>query len=459
MTTESTARRPFHAVILAGGRGTRMQSTLPKLLHPIAGRALLQWVIDAAQRAGAASVTVVLPPNEPLLNQACSNVQQVVQPVPLGTGDALRCAMPMLVQDDLPVAVIYGDTPFLQAETIGAMIAAVGQANSDARQGDTPPAILLLATRAAEPNAYSRLLMDAGGQVTGLVEWLDASPVQRALPLSFAGAMALQRQPLAALLAGLDNHNAKQEFYLTQLVALANGGGLGVRAHEVAEAEIMGINTQAELAQAESLAQDRLRAAALAAGVRMAAPTTVFFSADTQIAAGCVVEPHVVFGGGVTVAAGCHIKAFCYLEDVTLATGVEVGPFARLGPDATLGAGVVVGNFVEVKRARLGAGVKAKHLAYLGNVQIGAGSNIAAGVVVCNYNGFSKSTTVIGAGAFVGSNSVLIAPLTIGDAAYVAAGSTITDPVPNDALAIGRSPQVTKPDGATRLRQKYSKKS
>jgi bifunctional UDP-N-acetylglucosamine pyrophosphorylase/glucosamine-1-phosphate N-acetyltransferase len=454
MTIESTARRPFHAVILAGGRGTRMQSNLPKLLHPIAGRALLQWVIDAAQRAGAASVTVVLPPNEPLLSQACTDVQQVVQPVPLGTGDALRCAMPMLVQDDLPVAVIYGDTPFLQAETIRAMIAAVGQANS-AAQANTLPAILLLATRAAEPNAYSRLLMDAGGQVTGLVEWLDASPVQRALPLSFAGAMALQRQPLATLLAGLDNHNAKQEFYLTQLVALANNAGLGVRAHEVAEAEIMGINTQAELAQAESLAQDRLRAAALAVGVRMAAPATVFFSADTQIAAGCVVEPHVVFGGGVTVAAGCHIKAFCYLEDVTLATGVEVGPFARLGPDATLGDGVVVGNFVEVKRARLGAGVKAKHLAYLGNVQIGAGSNIAAGVVVCNYNGFSKSNTQIGADAFVGSNSVLIAPLTIGDAAFVAAGSTITAAVPDDALAISRSPQVNKPDGANRLRQKY----
>ena len=454
MTIESTARRPFHAVILAGGRGTRMQSNLPKLLHPIAGRALLQWVIDAAQRAGAASVTVVLPPNEPLLSQACTDVQQVVQPVPLGTGDALRCAMPMLVQDDLPVAVIYGDTPFLQAETIRAMIAAVGQGNS-AAQANTLPAILLLATRAAEPNAYSRLLMDAGGQVTGLVEWLDASPVQRALPLSFAGAMALQRQPLATLLAGLDNHNAKQEFYLTQLVALANNAGLGVRAHEVAEAEIMGINTQAELAQAESLAQDRLRAAALAVGVRMAAPATVFFSADTQIAAGCVVEPHVVFGGGVTVAAGCHIKAFCYLEDVTLATGVEVGPFARLGPDATLGDGVVVGNFVEVKRARLGAGVKAKHLAYLGNVQIGAGSNIAAGVVVCNYNGFSKSNTQIGADAFVGSNSVLIAPLTIGDAAFVAAGSTITAAVPDDALAISRSPQVNKPDGANRLRQKY----
>ncbi|MBM3602273.1 MAG: hypothetical protein FJX22_00615, partial [Alphaproteobacteria bacterium] len=240
MTTESTARRPFHAVILAGGRGTRMQSTLPKLLHPIAGQGLLQWVIDAAQRAGAVSVTVVLPPDEPLLSQACGAVQQVVQPVPLGTGDALRCAMPALPQDDLPVAVIYGDTPFLQAETIGAMVVAVAQGNSDTPPHAPAPSILLLATRAAEPNAYSRLLMEADGQVTGLVEWLDASPVQRALPLSFAGAMALRRAPLAALLAGLDNHNAKQEFYLTQLVALANRERLGVWAQEVAEVEIMG---------------------------------------------------------------------------------------------------------------------------------------------------------------------------------------------------------------------------
>lgn len=444
------AAASFHAVILAGGRGTRMQTDLPKLLHPIAGRPILRWVIAAARDAGAASVTVVLPADEPRLHQLCHDVQTVVQPTPLGTGDALRCAMPLLPTDTLPVAVIYGDTPFLQPATLQAMTQQIAQDNT---------AIVLLATRAAEPNGYSRMVLNPQNQVLRLVEQVEATAQERALPLSFAGMMAVARHGLADALGQIDNHNAKQEYYLTQLVALANAAGQTVGWSEVVEAEIMGINTQAELAAAESLAQDRLRAQFLSAGVRMPAPSTVFFSADSVIGRGTVIEPNVVIGNGVVIGENCQIRAFSYLEQSTLANAVEVGPFARVGPDAVLEPDVMIGNFVEVKRAHLSSGVKAKHLSYLGNVTIGANSNIGAGTVVCNYNGFQKSPTVIGASAFIGSNSVLVAPITIGDGAYIAAGSTITESVPDNALGIGRALQTTKSDGGTRLRQKYSKKT
>jgi bifunctional UDP-N-acetylglucosamine pyrophosphorylase/glucosamine-1-phosphate N-acetyltransferase len=438
-----TSPAPFAAIILAAGQGTRMKSRLHKVLHPIAGKPMLLHLMDSLATLGPQRTVVVVGAGREQVEAVVAprGAQVALQAPQLGTGHAVQQAEGALTDFDGAVLVLYGDAPLVPAATMARLLAALADG---AR-------VAVLGFRPADPGAYGRIIAD-GDQVRKMVEYKDAAPDERAVGLCNSGLLAVRSRDLWPLLARVGNNNAAGEYYLPDIVGLALADGGAVRVIETAADEVAGANSRAELAALEGLFQQRRRAELMAAGVSMVDPASVFLAHDTEIAADVTIEPFVVFGPGVRIASGARIRAHSHIEGAQIGEGCEVGPFARLRPGTVLGAGAKVGNFVEVKTATLGDGAKANHLSYIGDASVGAGANIGAGTITCNYDGFFKYRTVIGAGAFIGSNSALVAPVAIGDGAIVAAGSTITRDVAADALALVRPAQTQKTGWAARFR-------
>ncbi len=433
------------AVILAAGMGTRMKSVTPKVLHKIAGKPILGHVIAAARGAGATKIVVVTSPDGQAVRDyaAKEGADAVIQEQQLGTGHAANCAASALKDFAGVVAVTYGDMPLLTLKTFEASYEAQKTAG-----------MAIVAFEAKDPSAYGRVILDRDGMLDRIVEFKDANDRERAVTLCNAGLLAADAKLFFKWAANLKNDNAQKEYYLTDIPLLARADRVACAVARTDEEEVMGVNSRAELAQAEAAMQRRLRNAALASGVGMTAPETVYFSYDTVLESDVLVEPFVVFAPGVTVRSGAQIKAFSHLESAEVGQGALVGPYARLRPGAVIEEDVHIGNFVEVKKARIEKGAKANHLSYIGDARVGAGANIGAGTITCNYDGYSKFFTDIGANAFIGSNSSLVAPVSIGDGAYVASGSVITESVPEDALAFGRARQKTLPGKAKELRER-----
>jgi bifunctional UDP-N-acetylglucosamine pyrophosphorylase / glucosamine-1-phosphate N-acetyltransferase len=437
------------AIILAAGKGTRMKSDLPKVLHRLAGAPMLAHVQRAAAAAGIARTALVVGPGMDAVAEAGLAVDPqtrvVVQSEQLGTADAVNAAAPVFDKAKGPVLVLYGDTPLLRADTLKAVLGEL-EAGAD---------LVVIGFEALDPTGYGRLLFDDKGRLAGIREEKDASAAERALTLCNSGIMAFRSaETLVALLARIGNDNAKKEYYLTDAVALAHEDGLQARVVLSNGEEVLGVNSRAELATAENLMQWRLRAAAMENGATLIAPETVFFSYDTAIGRDVTIEPNVFIGTGVTIADGVTIRGFCHMEQTSIGEGAEVGPFARFRPGANLAKKVRIGNFVEIKNAQVAEGAKVNHLTYIGDASIGAKANIGAGTIVCNYDGFAKHRTEIGAGAFIGSNSSLVAPVKIGDGAYVGSGSVITKDVSADALALTRASQEEKAGWAAKVRER-----
>lgn len=442
------AQKQRAAVILAAGKGTRMKSALPKVMHAVGGRPMMDWSVALARETGCARIVAVVHPSQDVLIAHLKAVHPDVaiafQDPPQGTGHAVRCAEAALEGFAGELAVLYGDSPLVPAGVIEALF--------DGVSGGA--ALGVLGFEAAEPGLYGRLITNAAGDLEAIVEAREATPEQLKVRICNSGVMAGRAKDMFRLLQKITNANAKGEYYLTDLVGLARAeGGRGALV-TASEDDLIGCDSKADLAEAEGIFQARRRVALMEAGVTLVAPETVFVSFDTAIEADVVVEPNVVFGPGVTVAAGARIKAFSHLEGARVGAGCEVGPFARLRPGTVLGANVRVGNFVETKNTAMGEGAKANHLAYLGDGAIGAGANIGAGTIFCNYDGYLKHQTDVGEGAFIGSNSALVAPVRIGDGAYVGSGSIITKDVPADALAVARAQQMTREGWAKTFRTK-----
>ncbi|WP_267348902.1 bifunctional UDP-N-acetylglucosamine diphosphorylase/glucosamine-1-phosphate N-acetyltransferase GlmU [Sphingomonas sp. GM_Shp_2] len=436
--------RPVAAIILAAGKGTRMKSDLHKVLHPIAGQSMLLHLLDAAGTLSPERTVVVTGAGREQVEAAVAplGVSTALQAEQLGTGHAVAQAEDALAGFDGDVLILYGDVPLVRAETMRAMLERLNAADA--------PAVVVLGFRPANPGAYGRLIVAEGGdRLEKIVEYKDASDAERAVTLCNTGLMAARSADLFALLGRLGNDNAAGEYYLTDVVEMSGSAAV----IEADAGEVTGVNSRGELAAVEALWQQARRARAMAEGATLIAPETVWFAHDTVIGRDVTIEPNVVFGPGVTVADGVTIHGFCHLEGATIGPKAEVGPYARLRPGAVLEDGAKIGNFVEMKKAVLGRGAKANHLTYLGDAEVGAGANIGAGTITCNYDGYLKYRTVIGEGAFVGSNSALVAPVTIGAGAIVAAGSVLTADVEADALALVRPTRVTKPGWAARFRE------
>ena len=423
-----------------------MKSDLHKVLHPLAGRPMLLHLLGSVAALAPSRSVVVVGAGRDQVEAAVAPLGVTVahQAEQFGTGHAVRMAEEALHGFAGDVLILYGDVPLVTAATMRRMI--------ERLHGDDLPAAVVLGFRPADPAAYGRVIADADGRIDRMVEYKDATDEERAVTLCNSGLMAVCGEDLFALLARVGNDNAAGEFYLPDIVMLAAGDGRASAVIETEADEVAGVNSRAELAAVELAWQRRRRARAMAEGASLVAPDTVWFSHDTTLGCDVVVEPNVVFGPGVSVADKVVIHAFSHLEGATVAEGAAVGPYARLRPGAVMEAGSRVGNFVEMKKAVLGPGAKANHLTYLGDAEIGAGANIGAGTITCNYDGFFKYRTKIGAGAFIGSNSALVAPVTIGDGAIVGAGSTVTSDVEADALALVRPPQTAKPGWAARFR-------
>ncbi len=433
------------AVILAAGQGTRMVSARPKVLHEVAGRPMIGHILATLDALSFDRKVVVIGKGMETVAAVVAPAATAIQDPPQGTGDAVRAARAALAGFAGDVVVLFGDTPLLTAATIERMVAA--------RRGAGDPAVAVLGFRPSDPAAYGRLVRGADGTLERIVEARDATAEERAIGLCNAGIMAIDGARLFDLLDRIGNDNSKSEYYLTDIVGLARASGWRCVTVEAEDAdEVMGVNSRADLAVAESVMQRRLRAAAMAAGVTMTDPDTVYLSSDTRFGRDVTVGPNVVFGKAVTVADNVEIRAFCHIEGAAIGPGALVGPFARLRPGARLERDVHVGNFVEVKEAVLEAGAKANHLSYIGDARVGAGANIGAGTITCNYDGYFKSRTDIGAGAFIGSNTALVAPVKVGDGAIVGAGSVITADVAPGSLAVERSDQVERAGWAVRYR-------
>jgi bifunctional UDP-N-acetylglucosamine pyrophosphorylase/glucosamine-1-phosphate N-acetyltransferase len=439
-------KRPLAAIVLAAGKGTRMKSDLHKVLHKIAGRPMLMHLLASLEELAPERTVVVVGSGREQLEQALAGrgIDIVVQEPQLGTGHAVQQAEAMLAGFEGDVLVLYGDVPFVSAATMRCLV--------DRLDGDDAPAAVVLGFRPSDPAAYGRIVADVGGRIRKMVEYKDASLEERAVTLCNSGLMAVRSRDLFALLARVTSDNAAGEYYLPDIVMLAAAEGRVSAVIETGADEVAGINSRAELAEQERAWQQRRRAQAMTDGATLIEPETVWFSHDTTIGRDVLVEPNVWFGPGVTIEDGVTIHAFSHLEGAYVASGAEVGPYARLRPGAELGRKSKVGNFVEVKKSKLGEGAKANHLTYLGDVEIGAGANIGAGTITCNYDGFFKYRTEIGAGAFIGSNSALVAPVRIGAGAIVGAGSVVTRDVEADALAVGRGEQKAKAGWAAKFR-------
>lgn len=439
--------RPLAAIILAAGKGTRMKSDLHKVLHPIAGQPMLLHLLASVEALSPTRTVVVVGAGRDQVESVVAPLGVAVahQAEQLGTGHAVRQAERALEGFTGDVLVLYGDVPLVSAETMHRM--------TERLHANDEPAAVVLGFRPHDPGAYGRIIADADGRIARMVEYKDASTEDRAVTLCNSGLMAVRSDYLFALLARVGNDNAAGEYYLPDVVMLAAADGRGSAVIETDADEVSGVNSRGELAAVERDWQRRYRARAMADGATLIAPETVWFAHDTVLGRDVTIEPNVVFGPGVTVADRAVIHAFSHLEGATVGEGASVGPYARLRPGAVLERGSRAGNFVEMKKAVLGEGAKANHLTYLGDTDVGAGANIGAGTITCNYDGFFKYRTTIGAGAFIGSNSALVAPVTIGEGAIVAAGSVITADVAADALALVRPPQTAKPGWARRFRE------
>jgi len=439
-------RGSVSTIILAAGKGTRMKSRLPKVLHPIAGRPMLGHVLAAVERAGDVRPVLVLAPGmeevAAFARSTLSAVSTVVQQNPRGTGNAVRAAEPAIEPGEGVVLVVFGDTPLVRSETLSAMI--------DACRPETP--VVVLGFEARDPAPYGRLILDSTGMLTRIVEAKDATPTERAIDLCNAGAMAVRREHLFRLLAKVTNDNASGEYYLPDVVGLARSDGFQCAVIRAPEEDVQGVNSRSELAAVEANLQRRLRKAAMDSGATMLDPETVYLSVDTVLGCDVTIGQNVVFGPGVTVADGATIKAFSHIEGATIAEGAEIGPFARIRPGSEIGRKAKVGNFVETKKAKVEEGAKISHLSYIGDARVGAYANIGAGTITCNYDGYNKFFTDIGVGVFVGSNTALVAPVKIGDGAYLGSGSVITKDVAADALAVARGRQFEKGGWAATFR-------
>jgi bifunctional UDP-N-acetylglucosamine pyrophosphorylase/glucosamine-1-phosphate N-acetyltransferase len=439
------ADRTCLAIVLAAGEGTRMRSARPKVLHPLAGRSLLAHVLGTIGQAGVTATAVVIGPGEEAVaaevKRAAPEAECFVQQERRGTAHAVMAARAAIERQTDEILIVYGDTPLVQPATLSRLRAAIAAG----------AAVVVLGFRASDSTGYGRLIVDKG-ELVAIREEADASASERKTALCNGGTMALAGKTALAILERIGDHNRKHEFYLTDAVEIARGMALSAVAVEVEEDDMRGINTKKQLAEAEAVAQQRLRQAALDAGVTLIAPETVYLCADTKFGRDVMVEPFVVFGEKVTVEDGAVIHSFSHIAGAHIGKGVSVGPFARLRPGTRLGEGARVGNFVEVKETVVEAGAKANHLTYLGDTSVGANANIGAGTITCNYDGSAKHRTEIGRNAFIGSNSALVAPVKIGEGAYIGSGSVITQDVPADALALGRGRQVVKQGWAARLR-------
>ena len=437
---------PLAVIILAAGQGTRMKSATHKVLHPIAGKPMLLHLLDTVAALSPAREIVVVGMGREQVEAAVTprGVAIALQADQLGTAHAVAQALPALDGFDGNVLILYGDTPFVGADTLRDMVARLGAPDA--------PGIVVLTHTPPDAGAYGRVILGAGDRIAKMVEYKDATPAERSATLCNSGMMALSAANLRRWMPLVGNDNAAKEYYLPDLVTVAAGEGVAAVAVEGAPIEAIGINSRAELAAAETEWQQRRRAEMMAAGVALIDASSVWFAADTVIAADVTIEPHVFFGPSVTIASGATIRGFSHIEGATIGTNCEVGPFARLRPGAVMDEGAKVGNFVEMKKARLGPGAKANHLTYLGDADVGAKANIGAGTITCNYDGYFKYRTVIGEGAFIGSNSALVAPVTIGAGAIVGAGSVVTKDVEPDALGLSRAEQKGLAGWAKRFR-------
>jgi len=440
-----TARSSL-TVVLAAGEGTRMRSALPKVLHPVAGQSLLSHVLAAAPQGAGTALAVVVGPDHDAVEAEARRLRPdastFVQRERLGTAHAVLAAREAIARgaDDLLVA--FGDTPLISAETFARMRAPLARG----------AALAVLGFRAADPTGYGRLLIE-NGKLVAIREQADASPEERKITLCNAGVMAFDGRLALQILDRIGNANSKGEYYLVDAVGIVRDMGLEAVVIETSEDEVRGINTKAQLAEAESVMQAKLRKAALDAGVTLIAPETVYLAADTKFGRDVTIEPFVVIGPGVSIEDGAVIHSFSHIVQAQIGRKASVGPYARIRPGTSLGEGSRIGNFVETKAATLEAGVKVNHLSYIGDAHVGANSNIGAGTITCNYDGFSKHKTTIGQGAFVGTNSSLVAPVKIGSGAYIGSGSVITKDVPDDAMAVERSQQTIREGGAARYRE------
>ncbi len=437
---------PLLIVVLAAGKGVRMRSSLPKVLHAIAGRSMLGHVLATAHAAGAGRLALVVAPGMEAVRteaeKAAPGIEVFEQATQAGTAHAVLAARPALERHKGDVIVLFADTPLVEPDTLRRLVATL-QAGAQ---------IAVLGFRPSDATGYGRLICSTDGRVEAIREERDATEAERRIGLCNAGAMGFRVPDLAGLLARIANRNAKNEYYLTDAVAIAAADGLVGRSVECAPAEALGVNSREQLAAAEAAFQACARRRAMDNGATLVAPETVWLSFDTKIGSDVTIEPNVFFGPGVVVEDGAHILANCHFVGARIGKGARVGPFARFRPGADIGQSAHVGNFVEVKNARLETGAKANHLSYIGDGRVGEGANIGAGTIFCNYDGFNKHFTDVGKGAFVGSNSSLVAPVKIGDGAYIGSGSVISKDVEPDALALERSTQETRPGWAAKFR-------
>ena len=436
------------AIILAAGQGTRMKSALPKPLHEVGGMPMLAWSLNAAQAVGATRIVTVLPPHSETTQSWLGDIEFTIQENAQGTGHAVLAAKDKLADFSGVALVMFGDTPLITAATLS-------QLSQSIKDGAD---LAVLGFHAADPTGYGRFICAENGQLNAIIEHKDASDAERQINFVNGGVMAVACPLLFDLLDAVSDDNASGEIYLTDIVQIANARGHKVATCETDEAEITGVNNRADLAKVEGIIQSRLRSAALNQGVTMRAPETVFLSADAIIERDVIIEPHVVIGADTHIGEGSIIKSFSHLEGAKLGPCCIIGPYARLRPGTVAGDGVKIGNFVETKNTKLAAGAKANHLTYLGDAMIGEQANIGAGTITCNYDGANKFKTLIGDGAFIGSNSALVAPVRIGANAIVGAGSTITSDVPNDAIAIARGTQKNIDNAATSFRARAQEK-
>jgi len=432
-------------VILGAGSGTRMKSKLPKVLHQVAGRAMISHLLGTLEELDPTKTIVVVAPGMDNVRAEVYPAEIAVQEEALGTAHAVGAALDTLMGFDGDVLILYGDTPLLTADTLKNLVEARRQGN------DT--AVAVLGFEPVDPTGYGRLVTTASGELEAIVEELDATDEIRKIRFSNSGVMAISGSHIADLIGAVENKNSKAEYYLTDIIEIARKKGLICTAVKSADTELLGVNNRVQLAQAEKIVQKRWRTTAMLAGATLIDPDSVFFSHDTVLGQDVIIEPNVFFGPGVSVGDNVRIKANSHIEGAVIGAGSQIGPFARLRPGAEISEDVKIGNFVEVKKSRLEKGAKVSHLSYIGDARVGAEANIGAGTITCNYDGYNKYKTDIGAGAFIGSNTALVAPVAIGDGAIVGAGSTITKSVEANALAVERAIESIKPGWAKRFRE------
>ncbi|MFN7662266.1 MAG: bifunctional UDP-N-acetylglucosamine diphosphorylase/glucosamine-1-phosphate N-acetyltransferase GlmU [Alphaproteobacteria bacterium] len=439
--------KSFSAIILAAGNGIRMRSSLPKVLHPIGGQPMIKHLLGTLDQLHCSSVCMVTAPHMDTVRAAVEHVSHAIQTHPLGTAHAVLAAEQFITQQEKDILILFGDVPLIKADTLQRVL--------DKRKSHE---VVLLGMEVSEENSYGRIMLNAQGQVEEVIEKRDCSPEQLKVTLCNSGIFFIRHQVALPLLKKISNHNDQKEFYLTDVVKLAREAGYAVGLETGQVDELQGINTQGELAKAEKVFQDRKRHEFLEKGVTLQNPDSLYVSYDTHIEPDVTIEPHVVMGPGVRVHSGAQIRAFSYLEGVTVGPSAVVGPFARMRPGTVVGEKCKIGNFVEIKKSTLGAGTKVSHLTYIGDAELGEGVNIGAGTITCNYDGYNKHQTVIEDGVFVGSNTALVAPLTVGKDAMIGAGSVVTQDVPAGDIAISRSAQKNIRQASTRFHSRHSKK-